>query len=335
MFILGDEDWRTPPAAGGEDLFRALKYLKRPTVMVRFPGESHELSRSGKPWHRVERLQHIVGWFDKWVMGQENATYDAPSARPAAAAAPAPPPRDPGPPTRANILRGEYGRYRANNDLLSYHLDVRVDPDKKFLSGKNAIRFKMLQDDTRIQLDLYANLKVEKILLGTRGAEVRARAERRLHRLSRNAQARPRVHHRLPLLRLAARDRPLRRHRVPQGSGRPPLDQHRVRRRGLEHLVAEQGPVARRGREHAPQRLDPQRARRRLERPLPRQDRPRRRLHALGLADPLPDQLLQRLAEHRRLRAVLGPPRRPARSTSTCCPRTSRRPRCSSRRPSR
>ena len=42
MFILGDEDYRTPPAAGGEELFRALKLLKRPTVMVRFPGESHE-----------------------------------------------------------------------------------------------------------------------------------------------------------------------------------------------------------------------------------------------------------------------------------------------------
>ena len=67
MFILGDEDLRTPPSAGGEDLFRALKYLKRPTVMVRFPGESHELSRSGRPWHRVERLQHIVGWFDKYL----------------------------------------------------------------------------------------------------------------------------------------------------------------------------------------------------------------------------------------------------------------------------
>jgi dipeptidyl aminopeptidase/acylaminoacyl peptidase len=78
MFILGDEDWRTPPAAGGEELFRALKYLKRPTVMVRFPGENHELSRSGKPWHRVERLQHIVGWFDKWLMGKDSGTYDAP-----------------------------------------------------------------------------------------------------------------------------------------------------------------------------------------------------------------------------------------------------------------
>jgi dipeptidyl aminopeptidase/acylaminoacyl peptidase len=74
MFILGDEDYRTPPAAGGEDIFRALKYLKRPTVMVRFPGENHELSRSGRPWHRVERLQHIVGWFDKWLMGKDSTT---------------------------------------------------------------------------------------------------------------------------------------------------------------------------------------------------------------------------------------------------------------------
>src|SRR5262245_34216204 len=82
---------------------------------------------------------------------------------------PPPPARQtarPEPPRRASILRGEYGPYRANNDLLFYHLDVRVDPDKKFISGKNTIRFKMLRDDTRIQLDLYENLKVEKILLG-------------------------------------------------------------------------------------------------------------------------------------------------------------------------
>jgi dipeptidyl aminopeptidase/acylaminoacyl peptidase len=43
--------------------------LKVPTVMVRFPGETHELSRSGKPRHRIERLQHIVGWFDKFLQG--------------------------------------------------------------------------------------------------------------------------------------------------------------------------------------------------------------------------------------------------------------------------
>src|SRR5258707_15650533 len=76
------------------------------------------------------------------------------------------PPQTAPPPARADILRGEYGRYRANNDLLFYHLDVRVDPEKKIISGRNTIRFKMLADDTRIQLDLYANLNVDKILLG-------------------------------------------------------------------------------------------------------------------------------------------------------------------------
>jgi dipeptidyl aminopeptidase/acylaminoacyl peptidase len=44
--------------------------------MVRFPDESHELSRSGKPWHRVERLQHIVGWFDKYLQGKNAEAYD-------------------------------------------------------------------------------------------------------------------------------------------------------------------------------------------------------------------------------------------------------------------
>ena len=69
-------------------------------------------------------------------------------------------------PVRSELLRGEYGRYRANNDLLYYDLDVRVDPEKKWISGKNTIRFRMLADDTRIQLELYANLSVDRILLG-------------------------------------------------------------------------------------------------------------------------------------------------------------------------
>jgi dipeptidyl aminopeptidase/acylaminoacyl peptidase len=76
MLVLGEADYRTPPAAGGEEMFRALKFLRRPVVMVRFPGESHELSRSGQPWHRVERLQHIVGWFDKYLQGMSKPEYD-------------------------------------------------------------------------------------------------------------------------------------------------------------------------------------------------------------------------------------------------------------------
>ena len=76
MFILGEVDYRTPPGAGGEEMFRALKFRKIPTVMVRFPNESHELSRSGQPWHRIERLENIVGWFDHWLMGAPKPEYE-------------------------------------------------------------------------------------------------------------------------------------------------------------------------------------------------------------------------------------------------------------------
>jgi len=76
MLIEGEADYRTPPNSGGETMFRALKILKKPVVMVRFPGEPHELSRSGKPWHRVERLQHIVNWFDKYLQDKPMPQYE-------------------------------------------------------------------------------------------------------------------------------------------------------------------------------------------------------------------------------------------------------------------
>ncbi|MGZ5003152.1 MAG: S9 family peptidase, partial [Chthoniobacterales bacterium] len=76
MFVLGETDSRTPSGAGGEEMFRALKFRKIPTVMVKFPNETHELSRSGQPWHRIERLEHLVGWFDKWLMGVAKPEYD-------------------------------------------------------------------------------------------------------------------------------------------------------------------------------------------------------------------------------------------------------------------
>jgi aminopeptidase N len=75
-----------------------------------------------------------------------------------------PPPTTVRAPTRAEVLRGDYGRYRANNDLLYYDLDVRIDPDKKWISGKNTVRFKMLKDDNRIQLDLFSNFTIERIV---------------------------------------------------------------------------------------------------------------------------------------------------------------------------
>jgi dipeptidyl aminopeptidase/acylaminoacyl peptidase len=88
LFVLGQSDFRTPQDSGGEQLFRALKYLKRPTAMVVFPRETHELSRSGEPWHRIERLEYIVGWFDKWMMGIPHPEFDISAGQTAATAEP-------------------------------------------------------------------------------------------------------------------------------------------------------------------------------------------------------------------------------------------------------
>jgi dipeptidyl aminopeptidase/acylaminoacyl peptidase len=88
LFVLGESDYRTPQDSGGEQLFRALKYMRRPTAMVVFPRETHELSRSGEPWHRIERLEHIVNWFDKWMMGVPHPEFDINPTEPAAASVP-------------------------------------------------------------------------------------------------------------------------------------------------------------------------------------------------------------------------------------------------------
>jgi dipeptidyl aminopeptidase/acylaminoacyl peptidase len=76
MILHSEDDWRTP-IAQGEALFRALKNLRRTVVMVRFPGENHELSRSGAPSRRVQNQEHIRGWFDRWLLGKEKPEYGA------------------------------------------------------------------------------------------------------------------------------------------------------------------------------------------------------------------------------------------------------------------
>jgi dipeptidyl aminopeptidase/acylaminoacyl peptidase len=74
MIIHSEEDWRTP-IGQGEAMFRALKQQKKIAVMVRFPGESHELSRSGVPSRRVQNQKHIRAWFDRWLMGTSAPEY--------------------------------------------------------------------------------------------------------------------------------------------------------------------------------------------------------------------------------------------------------------------
>jgi len=62
LILHSEEDYRCP-ISQAEELYASLKKLDQEVVFVRFPGESHELSRSGKPWHRVLRLEKIVDWF--------------------------------------------------------------------------------------------------------------------------------------------------------------------------------------------------------------------------------------------------------------------------------
>jgi len=62
LLIHSERDLRCP-IEQAEQFFTALKYLRREVELVRFPDEGHELSRSGQPLHRLERLQRIAGWF--------------------------------------------------------------------------------------------------------------------------------------------------------------------------------------------------------------------------------------------------------------------------------
>ena len=63
LLILHSERDLRCPIEQGEQFFTALSYLRREVQMVRFPDEGHELSRSGQPLHRLERLNRIIGWF--------------------------------------------------------------------------------------------------------------------------------------------------------------------------------------------------------------------------------------------------------------------------------
>lgn len=64
ILILHSEQDLRCPMEQAEQWYVALKRLGVETKFVRFPDENHELSRSGKPKHRLERLQHLIGWFD-------------------------------------------------------------------------------------------------------------------------------------------------------------------------------------------------------------------------------------------------------------------------------
>ena len=82
-------------------------------------------------------------------------------------------------PTADDLLRGGYGPYRANNDLLSYRLKLRVDPVAETIAGSNVVRFKMLSPGKRIQLELTPELAISSMTMDGKQLEY-TREERTL-----------------------------------------------------------------------------------------------------------------------------------------------------------
>lgn len=67
LLILHSEQDLRCSIEQAEQLFASLKYLGREVLFVRFEGQSHGLSRGGHPKLRLERLRHILGWFEKYL----------------------------------------------------------------------------------------------------------------------------------------------------------------------------------------------------------------------------------------------------------------------------
>jgi dipeptidyl aminopeptidase/acylaminoacyl peptidase len=66
LIVHSDNDLRCP-AEQADKLYAALRQLGRTVEYWRFPGEGHELSRSGTPRHRVQRAEIITEWFTRWL----------------------------------------------------------------------------------------------------------------------------------------------------------------------------------------------------------------------------------------------------------------------------
>jgi dipeptidyl aminopeptidase/acylaminoacyl peptidase len=62
LIIHSEQDWRCPMEQA-QRLFVALKRRGVPVEMLLFPGEGHELSRSGRPRHRLARFEAVLEWW--------------------------------------------------------------------------------------------------------------------------------------------------------------------------------------------------------------------------------------------------------------------------------
>ncbi|AFU70271.1 aminopeptidase N, peptidase M1 family [Psychroflexus torquis ATCC 700755] len=66
--------------------------------------------------------------------------------------------------SRADTLRGGLRAERTSFDVLSYTLDIKVNPEKRYIQGFNEIEFEVRASTKRIQLDLFQNMKIDSVI---------------------------------------------------------------------------------------------------------------------------------------------------------------------------
>ncbi len=66
-------------------------------------------------------------------------------------------------PNRQDTLRGSITAEREWWDLTYYHLDIKVEPDKKFISGSNTVGYKVLESKKTMQIDLQEPMKITSV----------------------------------------------------------------------------------------------------------------------------------------------------------------------------
>ena len=65
--------------------------------------------------------------------------------------------------TKQDTLRGSITPEREWWDVTYYHLDVKVNPDDKFISGKNLVQYKVIKPHNVLQIDLQSPLQITKV----------------------------------------------------------------------------------------------------------------------------------------------------------------------------
>ena len=76
LLTAGEMDLRCAMSQS-EEMFGAMRLLGKTVELVRFPEESHDLSRNGRPDRRVERLRRIGGWYERFL---GTSSVDRPAA---------------------------------------------------------------------------------------------------------------------------------------------------------------------------------------------------------------------------------------------------------------